>query len=186
MEDKKITELFLERNEDALSESGRKYGAYCRKIAFNILGSREDAEEILSDALLKAWNAIPPARPERLGAYLARITRNLSLNRFESLSAARRGKSETARISDELESCLPSSVTVESESDGRTLAALINRFLEALPKETRIVFIKRYWYMQPVKELARDCRISESKAKTLLMRTRNALKEYLAKEEFPL
>ncbi len=186
MEDKKITELFLERNEDALSESGRKYGAYCRKIAFNILGSRKDAEEILSDALLKAWNAIPPARPERLGAYLARITRNLSLNRFESLSAARRGKSETARISDELESCLPSFVTVESESDGRTLAALINRFLEALPKETRIVFIKRYWYMQPVKELARDCRISESKAKILLMRTRNALKEYLAKEEFPL
>lgn len=184
MEDERITGLFFERDEDALNESRIKYGAYCRKIAYNILESSEDAEEILSDTLFKAWNAIPPARPDRLGAYLGRIARNLALNRWESRRARCKGWDETARITDELEVCLPSSVTVESESDERTLRSLINSFLETLPKETRIVFVRRYWYMQQVKEISRACGITESKTKMLLLRTRNSLKDFLDREDF--
>lgn len=184
MEDERITGLFFERNEDALNESRIKYGAYCRKIAYNILESSEDAEEIVSDTLFKAWNAIPPARPDRLGAYLGRIARNLALNRWESRRARCKGWDETARITDELEICLPSGITVESESDERTLCSLINSFLETLPKETRVVFVRRYWYMHQVKEISRACGISESKTKMLLLRTRNSLKDFLDREDF--
>ena len=182
MEDERITGLFFERDEDALNESHIKYGAYCRKIACNILENDEDAEEILSDTLLKAWNAIPPARPERLGAYLGRIARNLALNRWESRRARGRGWDETARITDELEVCLPSGVTVENESDERTLRSLINSFLETLPKETRIVFVRRYWYLCPVRQIARSMGLTESCVKVMLHRTRNRFRDYLGKE----
>ncbi len=184
MEDCKITELFNLRDESALREAELKYGGYCRTLALNILGDKGDAEETVSDALFHAWQAIPPAKPRLLGAFLAKITRNLALNRIERDCAVKRGSGELPLVLDELDYCIPSSHSTEEAVDLRQLTELINRFLAEQKAEYRTIFLKRYWYMYPISEIAAKTGFSESKIKAALMRTRNALKEFLDREDF--
>lgn len=184
MEDCRITELFNLRDESAIREAELKYGGYCHALAFNILGDPGDAEETVSDALFHAWQAIPPAKPRLFGAFLAKITRNLALNRIERGCALKRGNGELSLVLDELDYCIPSSHSTEEAVDLRQLTELINRFLAEQKAENRAIFLKRYWYMYPISEIAATTGFSESKIKAVLMRTRNALKEFLDREDF--
>ena len=180
MEDREIVDLFWKRSEQALEESSRKYGSYCQTIAGHILDSREDAEECVNDTWLHAWNAIPPHRPERLSVFLGRITRNLAINLREKLRAAKRGGGVTDAALDELAECIPSGRLVEDEVESKELSELINRFLDHLARQKRIIFVRRYWYLSSVKEIADSLKIGESKVKMTLLRTRNELRDYLS------
>ena len=182
MEDREIVDLYWQRSERAIEESSLKYGSYCMTIATHILGSRPDAEECVNDTWFQAWRAIPPHRPERLSVFLGRITRNLSINLSEKNSAAKRGGQTLPAALDELSECVPSPQNVEEEAEGRQLTESINHFLSELPKEKRIIFVKRYWYLLPVREIAQSLGIGESKVKMTLLRTRNELKQYLERE----
>ena len=184
MEDSRITELFTLRDESAVTEAESKYGGYCRTLALNILGNDADAEETVSDALFRLWQAIPPEKPKSLGAYFAKITRNIALNRIERSGAKKRGSGELPLVLDELDYCVPSSQSTETAVDARQLTELINRFLSSQKATARIIFLKRYWYMRPISEIAAETGFSESKVKVTLMRTRGALREYLSREDF--
>lgn len=182
MDDKQIVALYWERSEKAISETSKKYGKYCSCIAYNILHSREDCEECVNDTYMRAWGAMPPQRPERLAAFLGKITRNLSLNQYEKHIAKKRGAGQTALVLEELTECIPASDHVEQAVDNMLLAETINGFLDTLPAETRKFFVRRYWYLSPVREIASDYKVSESKVKMSLLRTRNELKRVLEKE----
>ena len=183
MSDDKIVELFWERSKDAITEMSAKYSNYCRAIAFNILQDNEDADECVNDTFLRAWNAIPPTRPNRLSTYLGKITRNLSFNRYEKQKASKRGGGIEEIALSELEECVPSSMNVEQTIDERILTETINRFLSELPEQQRIVFVRRYWYLYSIAEIANDFNITESKVKSILFRARKKLKIYLKKGE---
>lgn len=182
MDDQQIIALFFARNESAIDQTLKKYGSYCDAIARSILPTSEDAEECINDAMLRLWNAIPPEHPQSLKAYLARVLRNLSLNRLKKLSAAGRGGGQVSLLLSELSECLPSPERVENEVDGRLLTALINDFLAAQPKEKRIVFVKRYFYAASIETIAQECGMSISKVKSILHRMRIALKKSLESE----
>ncbi len=184
MDDSRIIELYFERSEEAVAESEKKYGRYCGTIAMNVLGNREDAEECVSDTWLRAWNAIPPAKPRFLKAFLGKITRNLALNVLEKNRAGKRGGGEGTAVLDELEEWVADSGAASWSADHYVLTETLRRFLRELPEEKRIIFIRRYWYMDPVKDIADDLNIGESKVKMTLMRTRKALAEVLEKEGF--
>lgn len=186
MEDEKIIEMYFARLESAISETAAKYGAFFRRISRNILGSDQDAEECLNDAYLKAWNSIPPEKPNKLQAYIGRIVRNLSLNRYRRLTAQKRGAGEIPVALSELEECIPTADTVQRECDRAELSAALNRFLKSLPEEKRTVFLRRYWYLVPVKDIAEQCGMSESKVKSMLLRTRNQLRQFLEKEDITI
>lgn len=179
MDDRQIIELFFARSEEALEKTQAKYGKYCFYIAKNILGSDEDAKECTNDAYLCAWNSIPPHRPEKLSAFLGKLTRNLALNRLEKQNAKKRAYG-TQLILEELEECIPSEQA--DAVNEIVLRDALNSFLSSLPSLTRTVFVKRYWYMASIREIANDCGIGESRVKVTLMRTRLKLKEYLEKE----
>ncbi|MBR6771966.1 MAG: sigma-70 family RNA polymerase sigma factor [Clostridia bacterium] len=181
MEDKKIIELFFQRNEEAISAVKEKYGRLFSKIAENILGSASDAEECVSDGLFKLWNEIPPANPERLGAFGAKVVRNLSLDALRRENALRRGGGRSAECLEELDEVLPGDGGDFAESIA--LKDSLNSFLSGLSYDSRRIFMKRYWYMQSISEIARETGFSESKVKMSLLRTRNALKSHLEKEE---
>ncbi len=183
MEDSDIVDLYWARSENAISETDRKYGRYCGAIAFNILHSREDSDECVNDTWLRAWNAMPSERPGLLGAFLARITRNLSLNRFRALHAEKRGAGELPCLIDELEECVPDNRrSVETEIDGQQLTTLVNQFLAGLAREHRVFFVRRYFYADSVGYIANRCGVSESKVKSSLMRSRNRLRALLERE----
>ena len=182
MNDKQIVDLYWERSESALSETANKYGRYCHFIAFNILHNNEDSEECVNDTYLRAWNSMPPHRPNMLSTFLGKITRNLSLNRYEQYTAEKRGFGQTALVLDELENCIPATADVEQIIDETALVEVLNYFLASLPKETQKVFMRRYWYLSPIKEIADEYGISESKVKMMLLRQRNNLKMLLEKE----
>ena len=186
MEDVQIIELYWQRSEDAIGETSRKYGPYCHTIAHNILHSARDAEECVNDTWLRAWNAMPPKRPSRLIAFLGKITRNLSLNRLLKGQAQKRGGGGCETALEELEDCLPAPDGVETEADDKALAAALDCFLSDLPPETRTLFLRRYWYMTPLKSLAAELGINENTAASTLLRTRKALKRYLEKEGIAL
>lgn len=179
MEDSKIIELFFDRDENALLQTSAKYGAYCSSIAFNVLGNPEDAGECMNDTLLRAWNSIPPQRPQSLRAYLGRIARNLALDRYDRLTAEKRGGGQYELALDELSECI---AETERPYEDSQLSALIDAFLEKQDAEKRKMFVKRYFYLDPVKKIAKDLSVSESKVKTTLLRLRNSLKEELQKE----
>ena len=185
LEDGQIVALYGRRDEAALGETQRKYAALCRSVAKNILGGEEDAEECVNDALLQAWNAIPPQRPRRLGAWLARVTRNLALNRWDRDHAQKRGGGMTALLS-ELEDCLPSPASVEGELEGRALSAAIDRWLRSLPKGDRTAFLRRYWYGVPLQELAAERGEPPAKLAQRMLRLRRGLKKTLEQEGFVL
>jgi len=155
MDDRSIIRLYWERNPEAITAAAEKYTAYCTAIARSILSSREDAEECVNDTWLGAWNAIPPHRPKILASFLGRITRNLSLNRLKRSLAEKRCPGETVLILDELSECVSGREDPAGECAARELAEEIDRFLSALPKDKRGLFVRRYWYMDPIPSLAK-------------------------------
>lgn len=182
MDDSRIIELYWLRSESAIAETANKYGSYCRYIAYNILRSHEDSEECVSDTYLRAWNAMPPQRPNKLSAFLGKITRNLSLNRLEKQNAKKRGEGQTDLVIEELSECVPSPVSIEKAVDDILLTEILNGFLEGLAEDKRKIFMRRYWYLCSVKEIAADFNMSESNVKVTLFRLRGELKQILEKE----
>ncbi|MCD8040711.1 MAG: sigma-70 family RNA polymerase sigma factor [Clostridia bacterium] len=181
MEDQQIIALYFSRDHEAIKQTDVKYGKLCYSVANGILHRKEDNEECVNDTYLAAWNAMPPQRPQYLSSFLCRITRNLSLKKYEKLHAQKRG-SEFELSLEELQDVLPSGSDVHSAVESKELGEAISRFLYSLRKEERNVFIKRYWYFDPIKSIAADYSYSESKVKSLLSRLRARLKEFLEKE----
>ena len=186
MEDFEIVELYWDRNENAITQTDRKYGKYCRKIAFSIVNDREDTEECVNDTYLQTWNSLPPQRPEKLSTYLGKICRNISINLYEKLTADKRGGNETDACLDEISELIGGSSEVEEQLDLTVLTDLINKFLRRCEKQARTVFVQRYWYMMSVKEIARENRMSDSNVKMTLSRTREKLKLYLEEEGYSI
>ena len=178
MEDHDIIALYFERDERAIAETEGKYGGYCGSIAMNILSSPEDTEECLNDTWLRAWNSIPPNRPNVLRVFLGKITHNLALDKYKARNAEKRVGGEFAMSLDELDQC----VGTEDDRDSAMIGESISRFLRTQPKETRSVFVCRYFYCDSIAEIARRFGMSEGKVKTLLFRTRNRLKIHLEGE----
>ena len=181
MEDRDIVALYFARSENAIAETARKFGAYCRTIAYGILQNREDSEECVSDTYWRAWNAMPDQRPACLPAFLGKITRNLALNRWEKARAEKRGGGRIPLVLDELRQCAAQD-PAEQLADEMAFVERMNRFLGGLPAEKRKIFLRRYWYCSSVQEIAADFSISESKVKMTLLRTRRALKAFLEQE----
>ena len=189
MDDQQIIDLYWARSETAISETAKKYESYCHSIAFNILHNREDSEECVNDTFFNAWNTIPPIppqRPSRLSAFLGKITRNLSLNKWEQYNAEKRGCGQVPLALEELQDCIPALENVEQVADDLALTEILNQFLSMLPKDRRKIFMRRYWYMDTIKEIAEGYSIGESKVKMSLLRSRNELKQLLEKEGFAL
>lgn len=184
MDDKEIVRLFLARDEAALKAAGEKYRSYLMKIAENITGSREDAEECLNDALLKAWETIPPMQPEMLSTYLGKLTRNLAINRRKQLQRIKRGNGELAF--EELSGMISAKETADGELDRKALAEAINAFLKKLPERKRSLFVRRYWYCESVKSAAAAEGMSESAASVTLHRLRDKLRDFLRKRGFEI
>ena len=182
MEDSKIIDLYFARSESAISETAAKYGSYCYRIADNILSDREDAEECVNDTYLAAWNAMPPRRPNLLSAFLGKITRNISLDRWKCRSAQKRGGGETALSLEELEECLADRRTPERAAERREVLQAVNRFLEALPETQRNIFVCRYWYLDSIEAISKRFGYSQSKVTTLLHRLRKRLAAQLKEE----
>ena len=180
MEDRQIVDLYWARSEAAISETEKKYGRYCHAIAYNILHSDEDSEECVNDTYLKVWNAIPPSMPQRFCAFIGRITRNLALDRYAQNRAQKRDGGVELAL-DELAECISPEMTGDV-SDGMALKNAINGFLASLPRRTRIIFMRRYFYLLPIKEIAEGLSMSESNVKVTLMRTREKFREYLENE----
>lgn len=184
MTDDKIIECFWRREESAIRESDAKYGRYCLAIADNILYNREDSEECVNDTWLRAWHAMPPARPAKLKLYFAKITRNLALSKYASRTAKKRGGGEVALILDELSEVLREPDEVESEYMAKELAAAVNSFVHTLPERECNVFVRRYFYSEEIPEIAKRYGISARNVTVMLSRTRGKLKQYLEKEGF--
>ena len=181
MEDTEIVELYWARNERAIEESDTKYGPLCRSIALRVLESAEDGEECVSDTWLRAWNAMPPQRPTRLGAFLGKITRNLALNRWRRDHAEKRFGSETDLALEELEDCV-SGESLEEEAQRREVIRALNGFLRSLAKRDRDLFLRRYWGMETLENLAKAEGMSRSALHRKLGKLRESLREYLRKE----
>ena len=180
--DDQIIALYFRRDQQAIAPTEKKYGGLCQSIAKCILGSREDAEECVNDALFKLWEAIPPAKPQNLAAFLTVTVRNMACNRRASKKAAKRGGGEVAVALSEIEEVLASKDNPEAELDARAVSDELNSFLGDLPAETRVMFVLRYWSNLSIKEIADKCGVSQSKVKMTLLRTRNHLKDHLEKE----
>ena len=184
MTDEEIVRMFLKRNEQALSETMEKYGHYCSSIARNILGNEADAEECVNDALYRVWDSIPPNQPENFKAYIAKITRNLSFNLYQKTHAKKRGGANLDTVLDELAECIPGGNEPEKEFEKQELSAEISRFLSGLSKEKRLMFVARYFYGEPVSEIAKRFAVSENNVSVRLNRLRKALKTHLQKGGF--
>ncbi|MEK3880763.1 RNA polymerase sigma factor [Paenibacillus sp. FSL M7-0420] len=181
MEDQGIIQLYLQRSQQAITETRNKYSAYCRAIARNIVANPSDTEECENDTYLAAWNAIPPNQPRRLPVFLGRITRNIALDKYGYNTAKKRSR-QFEVILEELEDCLPAAETVETEIAAGETARLINEFLYGLEEGTRNLFIRRYWYADSIESLAGRFDMSSSKVKSSLFRTRNKLRIHLDQE----
>ena len=182
MEDSRIVDLYWQRDERAISETAAKYGKYLHGISYQILRNAEDAEECVNDTYNDAWQSMPPHRPSVLSTFLGKITRRRSIDLWRKNSAEKRGGSETAIALDELEECTAGTDDVEAEVEKRELQRKLNAFLLGLPQLDRQVFMCRYWYMEPISDIAKQFACSESKIKSMLYRTRNKLRTVLKKE----
>ncbi|MFR3484780.1 MAG: RNA polymerase sigma factor [Clostridia bacterium] len=181
MDDEQILDLYWKRSESAITETAKKFGRYCWTIAWNILSDAADAEECENDVYLAAWNTIPPKRPAHLAIFLGRLTRNIALDKYDYKTAQKRNQ-KFEQILSELEDCLVSPHSVETQYEAGQTAETINRFLREQPYESRAVFLRRYWYSDSIRDIAKQFGISESKVKSMLFRTRNRLRQYLEKE----
>ncbi|MBQ2767161.1 MAG: sigma-70 family RNA polymerase sigma factor [Clostridia bacterium] len=182
MQDEQIVALYWQRDEGAIAATEKKYGAYLIKIAHNILASREDSEESVNDTYLAAWESIPPQKPTVLSTYLAKLTRRIAIDIYRRRSAQKRQGGEFAVSMCELEDVLGGGTTPELEFETKLLGEALNRFLHALSADERNTFIGRYFYMDPLREVAAYCGMSEGKAKSMLYRTRLKLRDYLRQE----
>lgn len=180
MEDNEIIALYMERNTDAILNTNDKYGSRLGNLAENILNSKEDAAECVNDTLFNAWNSIPPDRPQYLFAYLAKICRNLALNRLDWNNAKKR-KAVIVELTNEMESCITDMRHNESETS-EELGKLLNKFIKSLPEEKKHIFLRRYWYADSCRDIAVYCGCSESKVKVTLHRIRNELRKFLKRE----
>ena len=177
--DEDIVNLYFERSEEAIAACQVKYGKSCHTVAYNILHSDEDAEECVNDTWLRAWNSIPPERPTRLGAWLSTVTRRLALTRYEKKTAVKRNGGMEASL-EELSECVTAgSLTIADEV---ALSEAINGFLASLPTRTRMIFMRKYWYMDSIADIAKALGMGESAVKVTLHRTREKFRKHLAKE----
>ena len=181
MEDINIIELYWARNELAITESDRKYGPLCRRVAFNILSSREDSEECVNDTWHRAWDTMPPQRPQSLGAYLCRIVRNLSIDRWRARKSLKRGEGLEALVL-ELEECVPAVPSAEEQWETEEIAAAVERWLDTLEDRDRGLFLRRYWYGDSVKDLAGRLGWSPNRLAQRLGRLRKGLRRALEEE----
>ena len=181
MEDLAIIELYWARDESAIAQTDRKYGPFCRTLAFRILSSREDSEECVNDTWHRAWDTMPPQRPDCLRSYLGRIVRNLSISRLRQRTAQKRGGGLEVLLS-ELGDCLPSPRSVEQETEAKELAEVISAWLRTLSIDDRSAFIRRYWYAESVSDLAHAWGCTPNQMTKRLLRLRRALQARLEQE----
>ena len=181
LEDAQIIDLFFERSEQAIEELDKKYGNAVRQTASNLLRDRQDAEECANDAYLAVWRNIPPQRPDYLGSYVCRIVRNLAVSRLRSESAAKRNRNLDL-VLDELAECIPSRADPQAEIEAKELTAAISCFLSALDYDDRYLFVRRYWYADPVKDIAAAMHVRENRLSVRLFRLREKLRKTLLKE----
>lgn len=184
MQDEKIVKLYWERDEVALKETEAKYGKYLYKIAFGILADKSDSDESVNDTYLAAWNSIPPQKPSVLSTYLGKLTRRISIDIFRRKNSEKRKASQYALSLSELEDCIKDKISLEEDMENKDLAVAISVFLRTLSKESRALFVSRYYFCDSLKDAAHFVGVSESKAKSLLYRTRQSLKEHLLKEGY--
>ena len=182
MEDQQIIRLFFERSEQAITELSRKYGALCFQIADNILDDPQDAEECVNDAYLGAWNAIPPVKPDPLLTYICKIVRNISLNLYHRKEAAKRSSHYTIAM-EEIEACIAATNAVEAEIEAVELAHIIERFLDTLTVENRVLFMRRYWFSDSCRDIAGLIGLTEKNVSVRLTRIREKLRQYLIERE---
>ncbi len=181
LEDSKIIELFFDRSEEAITELSKKYGQVCKSVAENILNNQLDSEECVNDAFLAVWNTIPPQKPEHLLSYVCRIVRNLAIKKYHANTAQKRNSIYDVAL-DEIKECFPSSVSVEDEIESVEFSKEIDRFLESMDKQSRILFVRRYYYSDSIEELSELFRTSKHNISVRLSRIRKNLKKYLIKE----
>ncbi len=186
MEDNEIVALYLAREQGAIAESAAKYGKYCFTIAYNILYNHEDADESVNDTWLHAWKSIPPHEPTVLSTYLGKLTRYIALKKWRGKHAQKRGGGEVPLVLDELTETVPAKGDPEEAMDEKELTALLNRFLQELPVTERRVFLCRYWYLDPIASISKQFDFTESKVKSMLLRTRKKLAKALKKEGITL
>lgn len=180
MEDAKILDLYFARDEDAIRETDTVYGKRLHTLAKNILQNREDAEESVNDTYAEVWKSIPPRRPKYFFAFLASICRHLSLNRVDWKQAAKR-RAQVVPLTEEMENCIPDAAH-ERQMEAKELGKLLDLFLESLPKDSRLIFLRRYWYVDSVPEIAARYGMTESKVKMQLSRTKEKLRLFLEQE----
>ena len=183
MEDKQIVDLYWARSEDAITETDKKYGRYCHYVAYQILSDNEDAEEIVNDTYLKTWNTVPPNRPDPLKGYVGMISNQLAIDRYNAKITVKRG-GQMPVVLHELAECIPDSDDGEDIGQSIALRDAMRRFLKSLPERTRTIFVRRYWYVTPIAEIAKEFGMKESAVAMLMLRTRLKLKEFLGKEGF--
>ncbi len=184
--DEQIIELYWQRDEDAIQETDIRYGRYLLAIACHILPNREDGRETVNDTYLKAWHSMPPHRPARLSCFLAKITRDLSIDRFRRQNAAKRQGSQYTLSLEELAECVEGGENPQEQIELAALAEAIDTYLRSCPKQTRDIFICRYYFLDPVREIADFFGVSQSMVKSALHRTRIGLRAHLEKEGFAL
>lgn len=182
MTDASIIDLYFRRSDAAIRETDRAYGKFCYAVAFGILNNREDSDESVNDTWLAAWNAMPPSRPNSLKAFLGKLTRRISIMRLRKNTAAKRGGGEAELAIEELAECIPSSVNTAREIELLELTQSVNACLRSMTKRERDLFVARYWYSLPVKELADRFELTESNVKQILHRTREKLQRHLQEE----
>ena len=180
MNDEDIIELYWSRSENAISETDKKYRQSCMSVANNILNDISDSEECVNDTYLTAWNTIPPQRPKYFPAFLFKIVKNTAITRFYYNHREKRRK-EVSVSFDELDECVADASVTDDTVNLREIADAINEFLSGLSREKRVVFVRRYWYYDSISQIAQLCGISEEKTKSMLMRIRNKLKDFLQK-----
>ena len=182
MDDQHIVELYWARDEEAIRHTADRYGQYCYAIAYRILSVREDSEDCVNDTYLDAWNSMPPHRPNLLSAFLGKITRRIAIDRWRENHAQKRGGGEIVLALDELSECVASQSDVVREVETLEIAAAVQKFLDTLPDTERRVFVRRYWHMEPIADLAARFGYGQSRIKSMLHRTRKKLQEYLREE----
>lgn len=186
MDDGQIVQFYWDRDERAIPATADKYGNYCTSIAKNILGNPEDAEECVNDTYMRAWNSMPPHRPNVLSAFLGKITRNVSLNRYKQNTADKRGGGEVPAVLEEIAELVSDTDSVEQEVDRRELVKAIDAFLDRLPTEKRSLFLCRYWYFDSVSNLASRFGMTENHVSVTLNRSRRKLHNDLLERGFDL
>ena len=182
IDDEKIIEMLFERSEQAIRELDIKYGKICHNLSYNIVNSRQDAEECVNDAYLGAWNAIPPVKPDPLLTYICKIVRNISLNLYHRKEAAKRSSHYTIAM-EEIEACIAATNAVEAEIEAVELAHIIERFLDTLTVENRVLFMRRYWFSDSCRDIAGFMGLTEKNVSVRLTRIRGKLRQYLIERE---